>query len=388
MQSPHPQTRARLLACYAEHPSATRGRDHFEDLHCFYDNFTLDIVKIKTSRAWEMLAAKAVWDHPLTKSCTWLQITTLSATLARIVARALHANEELSQASALVLNLGRVPASYEGWRAVSVIMAASDGYDCHAQALRLVEHIEIIHPEYNGLNLTWETKEILTHASKLPNSDPVLGYTPLQPSIEASIALHSQRLALLISALSHTLKIGLLTPEKLRAIPTWQSCENHITSQYKMLEERRRQPMTISYLRDMLILDLIKTSRVHIEAEDPASPDAVRQSEKKYISHSPPIVEDLQALEDIFNTLLNHDPRRLTERRYRIARIRSLLTLLQSNITLLGHHAYHQLRKDPPQKVVCDYLCFLGDEDIQKMAHELLLENDTLPTIQPTLRLE
>jgi dGTPase len=382
--------RPRHLAAFAQTDQSTRGREHIEEPLSFYDEWSFDCAKILSSRSWALSAAKNVWDHPAAKNHTWLKITIQAAFIARQVAQALHCNVELTEACALVMNLGRNPGSYEGWRASSWMMTPVGGFDAYLQSKRMIEEIETIHPNYNGLNLTWETREVLAYASgkKVSLPDTVLGFAPTQPSLEASIAIQAHNIAQILAALSLALQHSLILPENLRQITLWQSSENHILQLYKRLEERRRNPLAIAHLRDTLIHDLIKTSRSLIEADEPISADAVRKSEKKYILHSPQIADQLPPLEDLLNTTLNHDPQRLPGRQRRIARICSLLELLQNNTTLLGPYASQRLKKDPPQRVVCDYLTLLSDEDLNRMINELLVENKTQSPTQCALQLE
>ena len=371
------------LASYAQQKNQTRGREHIEEQSNIYSEWSIDITKILSSRAWDLLRAKSVWDHPRV-GISWMYVATTAAFFAKQVARALRCNEELSEACTLVLNLGRAPCAYEGSRGLSWILQPHGGYDPYAQALRVVEKLEVIHSDYNGLNLSWETREILFFASKKHSNfiNPVVGFSATQPSLEASIAMQCVRITLVLTAIVHALNNGILTAENFRSFAVWQAIEEPLFKQYKRLEERRRVAVVIGHLRDILLEDLIQNSLQQLKSNQPSSSDAVRRSNKKFITHSPQMHNTISELEDLLNASLNHNEQRLTGRQRRLACIHSLWELLQRNTTLLDPNAQLRLRKEPPPIVVCDFICSLTDAEFSNLIQQFFIENEPLTPIQ------
>ena len=88
------------------------------------------------------------------------------AQIARSVARALTLNEDLTEAIALAHDLGHTPFGHAGQDALNACMKQFGGFEHNLQSLRVVDHLEQRYAEFDGLNLTFESREgILKHCS-------------------------------------------------------------------------------------------------------------------------------------------------------------------------------------------------------------------------------
>ncbi|HMP55896.1 MAG TPA: dNTP triphosphohydrolase, partial [Novosphingobium sp.] len=81
------------------------------------------------------------------------------AQIARVVARALGLDEDLTEALALAHDIGHPPFGHAGEDALDAALHASGGFDHNAQCLRTVMRLESPYCEHDGLNLTWEMLE-------------------------------------------------------------------------------------------------------------------------------------------------------------------------------------------------------------------------------------
>jgi dGTPase len=89
------------------------------------------------------------------------------AQLARSIARSLQLNEDLVEAVALAHDLGHTPFGHAGQDALDECMQGRGGFEHNLQSLRVVDELEERYPAFNGLNLTFETREgILKHCSR------------------------------------------------------------------------------------------------------------------------------------------------------------------------------------------------------------------------------
>src|SRR5439155_24940150 len=75
--------------------------------------------------------------------------------IARSAARFLYANEDLTEAIALVHDVGHPPFGHAGEAALRECMAAHGGFEHNLHSLRVVDELEHHYPEFVGLNLTW-----------------------------------------------------------------------------------------------------------------------------------------------------------------------------------------------------------------------------------------
>src|SRR5690606_22247713 len=126
-------------------------------------------------------------DHYRTRLTQTIEV----AQIARALARALRADEDLAEAIALVHDFGHTPFGHTGEDALNEKMAAWGGFDHNAQSLRVVTRLESRYAEFDGLNLSWESLEgLVKHNGPLVDADgagldgpvpqSILAYSKLQ----------------------------------------------------------------------------------------------------------------------------------------------------------------------------------------------------------------
>src|SRR5437016_4301524 len=148
-------------APYAADPAASRGRLHAEPPSATRNAFRRDCDRIIHATAFRRLKHKTQvfvfheGDHYRTRLTHTLEVTQI----ARALARALGLDEDLAEALALAHDLGHPPFGHAGERALDQCLAEHGGFDHNAQTLRVVTLIERRYPQFDGLNLTWETLE-------------------------------------------------------------------------------------------------------------------------------------------------------------------------------------------------------------------------------------
>ena len=92
--------------------------------------------------------------------------------IARTVARILNLDEDLSEVLALSHDLGHPPFSHSGEEALDECMKDFGGFDHNVQTLKIVTGLEKRYPDFDGLNLSWETLEgMLKHNGPIKKFD-------------------------------------------------------------------------------------------------------------------------------------------------------------------------------------------------------------------------
>ncbi len=152
------------LSEFAFLTSETKGRAHPYTPCSVRTEFQRDRDKIIHSNSFRRLMHKTqvflapVDDHYRTRLTHTLEVTQI----ARIIARALRLNEDLTEAAALGHDLGHTPFGHAGEDAMRICFDPEFAH--YKQSLRVVEKLE---NEGQGLNLTWEVKDgILNHTGK------------------------------------------------------------------------------------------------------------------------------------------------------------------------------------------------------------------------------
>lgn len=159
-------------AIYSTNPQESRGRLFHESASTLRTHFQRDRDRIIHSNAFRRLKHKTQVfiavesDHYRTRLTHSIEVSQIARTLAR----ALHLDEDLTEAIALAHDFGHPPFGHAGEEVLNQLMALYGGFDHNAQALRIVTKLEQRYANFDGLNLTWETLEGL-----VKHNGPFLG---------------------------------------------------------------------------------------------------------------------------------------------------------------------------------------------------------------------
>ncbi len=192
------------LSQYAFLTANTKGRDYPYVPCDMRTEFQRDRDRIIHSQSFRRLMNKTqvflapVGDHYRTRLTHTLEVTQI----ARIIARALRLNEDLTEAAALGHDLGHTPFGHAGEDAMQKLY--SPDFTHYKQSVRVVEKLE---NEGNGLNLTWEVRDaILNHTGKCMAS-----------TLEGVIVKFADRIAYINHDIDDACRAGILCVED---IPT------------------------------------------------------------------------------------------------------------------------------------------------------------------------
>ncbi len=271
------------LAPYAAHGDTSRGRRLPEDAAVGRTEFGRDRDRIVHANAFRRLEYKTqvFVNHEGDLFRTRLTHSIEVAQLARSIARQLHLNEELVEAISLAHDLGHTPFGHAGQDALNDCMRAFGGFEHNLQSLRVVDVLEERYGAFDGLNLTFETREgILKHCSATVAA--TLGdvgqrfLDNTQPSLEAQLANFADEIAYNNHDVDDGLRSELITPVQLLDVPLFRRHWEIAQSLYPHASERRRINETVRRMINTLVLDLVHTSQAKIDAALPVSVDEVR----------------------------------------------------------------------------------------------------------------
>src|SRR5205823_8901089 len=157
-----------VLAPYALRTALSRGRAYPEADHPYRTLFQRDRDRVVHSTAFRRLMHKTqvLVNQPGGYHRTRLTHTLEVAQISRTIARQLGLNEDLTEAIALLHDLGHPPFGHAGEAALDECMRDHGGYEHNRHGLRLVELLEYRYPDFPGLNLSWEVREAQAMHSK------------------------------------------------------------------------------------------------------------------------------------------------------------------------------------------------------------------------------
>ena len=276
-------------APYSCDPDRSRGRLVAEPPSRTRSPFRRDCDRVIHSTAFRRLKHKTQvfvfheGDHYRTRLTHSLEV----AQIARALARQLGLDEDLTETLALAHDLGHPPFGHAGERALNRCMEAHGGFDHNAQTLRIVTTFEQRYPDFDGLNLTWESLEgIVKHNGPLHEAIPS-GIAEFNArfdlelwsyaSLEAQIAALSDDIAYDAHDIDDGLRAGLFTVDDLREVPLLEAMIGDIDRHYPGLVDLRRGAELVRELISYLIAAVAAESQRRIERAQPMSPRDVRR---------------------------------------------------------------------------------------------------------------
>lgn len=278
------------LAAYACHPAQSRGRRHAEPPAPTRDVFQRDRDRIVHSTAFRRLVYKTqvFLNHEGDLFRTRLTHSLEVAQLGRSIARALRINEDLVEAIALAHDLGHTPFGHAGQDALNACMAGHGGFEHNLQSLRVVDALEHRYPQYDGLNLSFETREgILKHCSRA-NAEKLEAVEPhgvarrfldrTQPGLEAQLCNLADAIAYNAHDIDDGVRSGLISVEQLSDVALFERYRREALAEHPQLKGRRVLYETIRRMLSAQVYDVIDATRAALEALGPADADAVRRA--------------------------------------------------------------------------------------------------------------
>jgi dGTPase len=271
------------LAPYAAHSSKSRGRRHAESAAGSRSEFQRDRDRIIHSTAFRRLEYKTqvFLNHEGDLFRTRLTHSIEVAQIGRTLARTLRLNEDLVEATALAHDVGHTPFGHVGQDVLNECMQDYGGFEHNLQSLRVVDHLEEHYGAFDGLNLTFETREgILKHCS-LTNAR-VLGdlgqrfIDRTQPSLEAQLTNLADEIAYNNHDIDDGLRSGLLTMRQMEEVDLFARLRHQVVQQYPGLPGRRELYETIRLMITAMTADLAETSAALIADAAPQTIADVR----------------------------------------------------------------------------------------------------------------
>ncbi|MGL6210265.1 MAG: deoxyguanosinetriphosphate triphosphohydrolase [Paracoccaceae bacterium] len=324
-----------MLAPFACHPDASRGRFYPEGMSSFRSPFQRDRDRVIHSSAFRRLKHKTqvFVEHEGDYYRTRLTHTIEVAQVARTIAGVLGLNTDLAEAVALAHDLGHTPFGHTGEDAMEALMAPYGGFDHNAQALRIVTRLERHYADFDGLNLTWEALEGIAkhngpvtgphadakHAGPLPYALAEVNAQwnlelDTHASAEAQVAAIADDVAYSHHDLHDGLRSGLFDEADLMELPVTGPAFAEVDALYPGLDKMRRRHEALRRVFGRMVEDVIAVARNRLDAARPASVEDIRHLGTTVIRFSKPLYQDLKAVRSFLFARMYRAPSVMVER--------------------------------------------------------------------------
>ncbi len=356
---------AESLAPYALRARDSRGRIEAEPPHAYRTAFQRDRDRVLHARAFRRLQYKtqvfpySEGDHFRNRLTHTLEV----AQVARTVARALGANEDLVEAIVLSHDLGHPPFGHAGEHVLNQLLRAQGGFEHNRQSLRIVDWLEDRSDRYPGLNLSHETRAgILKHGSDFPRySHPVpLPELGAGPSVEGQIANACDEIAYHTHDLDDGLRADILEWGRLGELALFQRALVAANT-HEGGDARSARPRLTVALIDLLATDLIEASARRLEQHHPVSPEEAAALPERAVDFSPEIAAEKR---ELARFLLDH-----FYRDYRVLRMAAKAERILGDLwrayaadpRQLPPHVLERAQGEPEERAIVDYVAGMTD---------------------------
>ena len=309
-----------LLAPYAADPARSRGRRFAEAAAPTRTPFQRDRDRIVHSTAFRRLVYKTqvFLNHEGDLFRTRLTHSLEVAQLGRSMARSLQLDQDLVEAISLAHDLGHTPFGHAGQDALNGCMQPYGGFEHNLQSLRVVDQLELRYPQFDGLNLSFETREgILKHCSRvhaeaiekqeqLHGADAHLGgvgrrfLDGTQPSLEAQLCNLADEIAYNAHDIDDGVRSGLVSLEQLADVPLFDAFRRETLAEFphlaQTLHQRRLLYESIRRMLSAQVHDVVRATQQALQDRGETDPQALKDIEG--IRASPALVQFGGAMRD------------------------------------------------------------------------------------------
>lgn len=367
-----------MLARLRFDPSRSAGRRYPEIPHPYRNEFQRDRDRVVHSRAFRRLENKTqvfpagLSDHFRNRLTHTIEV----AQIARTVASALRLDEDLTEALALVHDIGHPPFAHAGEEELDRLMRGfGDCFDHNLHALRIVEHFERRYARFSGLNLTFEVREgIVKHSRDIGPDDPpeTREYLPgLRPPLEAQLIDLCDEIAYNTADLDDALFAGILEPEVAReSVPLLAELMEAAEMQFPGAPERVRMSEVVRALVDQLVTALIEGTARAAAGVD--SIDAVRSYPERIARYTEEAGAANAQLKSMLRANVYQSEMVIAERRRSMSKVAELFEFLLGHLDALPPNYREDSEANPPHRVVCDYIAGMTDRFFERTYTQLL----------------
>ncbi|WP_156839325.1 deoxyguanosinetriphosphate triphosphohydrolase [Novosphingobium aquimarinum] len=308
------------------------------------------------------------------------------AQIARVIARVLGLDEDLTEALALAHDIGHAPFGHAGEDALNAALTGRGGFDHNAHALRVLMRFESPYCEHDGLNLTWETLEGLAkHNGPVAEPNWSLGELntefPLElgtwPSLEAQVASLSDDIAYDNHDIDDGLRAGILDLDEVLAHPFVADHWAEVEARYPDAPLDRQLAELVRSQIGHMVNDLLAETRVRLKGI--ASVDEVRAAGRATVAFSPALESSERQFKRFMYEKLYHHPLQLETARRARALVAELYSAYSQEPVLMDEEWIGTMPRHEPDRSrhIAGYIAGMTDrfainchEQIYGVSHE------------------
>jgi len=358
-----------MLAEYAVRVENSRGRRYPEPPHPYRNPFQRDRDRVIHSRAFRRLEDKTqvftrrYSDHFRNRLTHTIEVSQIS----RTIAAQLKLNQDVSEALALVHDIGHPPFGHAGEKSLDQAMRAhGESFDHNLHALRIVEDFELRYAEFRGLNLTFEVREGIikhSHAYRAADYPHVSEYLlELRPPLEAQLIDLADEIAYNTADLDDGYEARLLTLEEICGrVGIFERCYREAEKLYPTALEKLKFNEALKRMLNRMATDLIHTTESRVNEAGVRSLDEVRAWPERLAAFSRAVEQERAESKAFLYERLYLSPALQPEKDAAERVIMELFEFWIAHPEALPASYQEKARQESLPRVVCDYIAGMTD---------------------------
>ncbi len=354
----------------ASNPKNSNGRLYKEFNEDLRNPFERDRARVIHSNSFRKLKYKtqvfieSESDYFRTRLTHSLEVAQIS----RSICRLLELDEDLGETVALAHDLGHPPFGHIGEDALDESMNGFGGFNHNDQTLRVLTFIEKRHPDFNGLNLTWESLEgIVKHNGIVMHNLPyhLDNYSKLhnlklnhQPYLESQIASISDDIAYNNHDVEDAIRANLISLDNIAELNFFKKIILILKDHYKDIPDKLLVYQVLRNSISNMINDVYETTKENLSNKI-NSLDDIRKSDNFIVSFSNEMKKNCDTIKKfLFNNVYNHID--LSNKRNHSKKvIFGLFTYFKNNNDKLPLDWRNQ--NIEIERLICDYISGMTD---------------------------
>jgi dGTPase len=363
-----------MLAPYAVHVEHSRGRRFPEPQHPYRNDFQRDRDRVIHARAFRRLEAKTqvfthrYSDHFRNRLTHTLEVSQIS----RTIAGALELNADLTEALALVHDIGHPPFGHAGEKALDASMRRHGlWFDHNLHALRIVEDFEQRYAAFRGLNLTFEVREgIIKHSRDYDAREhPELSEYLLEkrPPLEAQLIDLTDEIAYDTADLDDGYESHLLALDQIReGIPIFEQFFGQVEELYPEAPNQLKFNETLKRVLNGFVDDLIQNTRNRVTEAGVSTLEDVRNHPERLAAFSRAVDAERKQSKDFLYENLYFSPALAEEKDDAERVVEGLFAFWMAHPEALPQHYQEKAQEEGESlaRSVCDYIAGMTDNYI------------------------
>lgn len=365
------------LATYATKPEMSRGRLYPDFTNIIRSPFQRDRDRLIHSSAFRRLDGKTqVFAYHEGKNYrTRLTHSIEVAQITRTLCKCLELNEELGEAIALAHDLGHSPFGHAGERGLQNAMKKYGGFDHNIHSLKIMTKTEVHYPEFEGLNLTWETlegtvkhngplKKVTSKYLKEFNKKFDLDINHY-PSLEAQVASFADDIAYNNHDIDDGCRAGFFSLTDLRELPFINEILNKFEAENPQADDNLKIYAVTRNMIARMIFDILDNSKANLKKHKIVTAEDARKHKGFIIDFSDKLHAEIDQLHRFLKAhfYTNTSVTRMDMKSQRI--VEELFAIFMCDWKLLPMEERKQLNAKSSEaevaETVCEYIANMTD---------------------------